>query len=426
MKPAKELDNAGKSPNNISIYGTRIQGGCHAFEYQIGSYTMCGGRNPVDPSGGRRPQKSPNPGKSTMPPAAGAIAEPQELDKQICLDESNPAYQATMESYKLMQNGQQALHIGKYDLAIEEFRAALQKLPENDDARMQLAWTLTQAGDPQEAIRELDILETKRPNWTAMHLAYAIAYAAAGDEAAARDHFETVFATEPEEMRHWIFYADAMERFGAAQTAAVLEAAAAKNPAWFPVAAEAGRLYYRAGDYAKAVKLLMPACEALKEHEGFLIPLIASIHATPDHGAILTQLKAKADDASAPAWLKVVYGGVLFLDGKTAEAKPYIMAAASGKTNNAASLYFKGRVLLDEDRNIDAAETLSGVMSGDPSRNLDIIYLTGKALEGIANKDLSIGAYKAFINLSARRSILPDKRAAAEKRIKQLEAGTAI
>ena len=363
--------------------------------------------------------------KTAAPTAAAAVAEPQELDKQICLDESNPAYQATMESYKLMQNGQQALHIGKYDLAIGEFRAALVKLPENDDARMQLAWTLTQSGDPGEAIKELDILEAKRPDWTAMHLAYAIAYAAAGDEAAAKDHFETVFATEPQEMRHWIFYADAMERFGAAQAAAVLEAAAAKNPTWYPVAAEAGRLYFRAGDYGKAVALLLPACEAMPEHEGFLIPLIMSIHAT-DHSAIMAQLKTKADGDAAGAWLKAVYGGVLLLDGKIAEAKPYILAAAKAKANNAASLYFKGRLLLDEGQKTEAAETLSGVMSGDPSRNLDIIYLTGKALEGIANKDLSIGAYKVFINLSGRRSVLANERTAAEKRIKQLEAGTAI
>jgi len=359
------------------------------------------------------------------PPAAALAETPQDLDKQICLDESNPAYEATMASHKLMKNGQQALHIGKYELAIKEFRAALEKLPANDDARMQLAWTLAQAGKPQEAVTELDVLKAKRPNWTAMHLAYGTTYATAGDEAAATDHFEVVFATEPEEMRHWIFYADAMERFGAAKAAAVLEAAIAKKAQWHPIAAEAGRLYYRSGNFTKAAALLLPACEAMGEHEGLLIPLIASVHATPDHNAALASLKAKAD-GTAPAWLKVVYGGILYMDGKAAEAKTYIMDAAKTGKNNAAALYFKGRLLLDEGKTIEAAETLSGVMSGDPSRNLDILYLTGKALEGVSNKDLSIGAYKVFINLAARRSVMADKRAAAEKRIKQLEAGTAI
>lgn len=337
---------------------------------------------------------------------------------EMCLDESDASYKNKMESAKLLQNGEMALHSGKYDKAEEQFSKALELDKDNLDARLKLAWTLILAGKTGDALSHLDALETANPVWAAVWLLKGMAFADKGSRKDAEAAFAKAFSLDEKESRFAMFYAQYMERFGEKEAADKLAKIYEANKDWAEVAGEAGRLYYVAGEYDKAFDLLLAACAG-----GFMnsvYPLILSAAASPSKDKRADKLRELIKD-DKPEWAVAALGGLYYEMGKKDEAKPLIEKIYQNKKECIAASFYKGLMEFEKRNDEEGARALSMVLGANAEDNMLLFYNAAAALEKFSNEPLSKDAYTRFYQAAKIKNCLPELAKKAEEKIKPLK-----
>jgi len=187
----------------------------------------------------------------------------------------------------LARRGDQALMAGELPGAIELYRRALEKTPNNGEARRNLALALTRNGDPEAAVQELETalqshpdgvwlhfdlgnnylalgqreaaIEAFRrsvelaPDFVSGHFSLANALASVGNWGEALGHLERVLALNPEELRARYQLAVAHYQLGRQQEGLdELEELVAAAPDFLPARQSLGAFYQQQGKRGKA------------------------------------------------------------------------------------------------------------------------------------------------------------------------------
>ena len=82
--------------------------------------------------------------------------------------------------------------------AIQQYAAAVRYAPDRESARLALGAAMSKVGRHEEAIREFLVALEIAPGDPEAHYNLAIAYLAAGNARAARQHLEQTLAISPE------------------------------------------------------------------------------------------------------------------------------------------------------------------------------------------------------------------------------------
>lgn len=97
--------------------------------------------------------------------------------------------------------GEAYVEAGALSQAIEQYQSALRLGPDFHDLRYRLGRLMLDAGRSLEAREELQIVADARPGSPANHLALGLACYVSGDADTARDTWEKILETNPEDMR---------------------------------------------------------------------------------------------------------------------------------------------------------------------------------------------------------------------------------
>ncbi len=337
---------------------------------------------------------------------------------EACMDESDAAYKNKMEAAKLLQNGEMALHSGKYDKAADQFSKALELDKDNLDARLKLAWTFILAGKTDEALAHLDALEAANPVWAAVWLLKGMAYADKGSQKEAESSFAKAFSLDDKESRFAMFYSEYMERFGEKETADKLAKIYEANKEWAEIAGEAGRLYYLAGEFDKAFDLLFAACAA--GYVNSVYPLILAAAASPNKDKRADKLRELIKD-DKPEWAVAALGGLYYETGKKEEAKSLIDKIYQTKKECIAASYYKGLMEFEKRNDEEGARALSNVLGASAGENMLLFYNAAAALEKFGSEPLSKDAYTRFYQTAKIKRCLPELAKKAEEKIKSLK-----
>lgn len=133
------------------------------------------------------------------PEAAEALAQAQELGRPDAT--GFPSVVANRLANMHAELGRAYREAGALNAAIEQFRSALSIRSGFADLRLDLARTLIDAGEPEEAARELDEILRSRPEWLEAMLLRGLAAYLAGDLDQAKSVWEGASERHPEEPR---------------------------------------------------------------------------------------------------------------------------------------------------------------------------------------------------------------------------------
>lgn len=136
-------------------------------------------------------------GRSTE--AAEVLAQAQELGRPD--DTGFPAVVANRLANMHADIGRAYREAGAHGTAAAQYRSGLELRPRFADLRLELARTLLDAGEPEAAARELDVILAQHPDWLDAMLLRGLAAYLAGHLDQAKSVWERASERHPEEPR---------------------------------------------------------------------------------------------------------------------------------------------------------------------------------------------------------------------------------
>lgn len=168
-----------------------------------------------------------------------------------------------LASKALLRRGQRAGKAGRFDLAVDAFRAAFAADPGNAEALANLGISLANLGQTKEAQAHLERALAMDDSNTLAHFSLAVIYDRQGFDQRAMAQYEQALRLDPENLQARAYLADARMRAGAARQAAELyRTALARAPESSRMQMSLAMALVKAGDFRAAKEILQQAAAA--------------------------------------------------------------------------------------------------------------------------------------------------------------------
>lgn len=225
----------------------------------------------------------------------------------------------------LLRRGQRYGKEGRFDLAEQAFRAAVESDPQSAEARANLGISLANLGKVLEAKEQLALSVRMDDGNALARFSLGVVHDRLGDDAAAREHYRASLRQDPGNVQTLVYLADLELRTGSADRSAALYRQALDGGGMSArVAHSLAMALISAGRHGEARKVLEQALAA-EPRDGNLMNSLARVLATAPHAAArdgerALQLAERLFEATRSLAVGQTYAMALAEQGRFSEA----------------------------------------------------------------------------------------------------------